>query len=58
MLDGVALGYDMTVLSDATYPPDSPPAHLEFLARWGAVARTEDVVARLSSAAEVATAIR
>ena len=44
-LDGVALGYDITVIADATYPPDSPD--LDSLAEWCAVRPVEDVLAAL-----------
>ncbi len=44
-LDGVALGYDITVIADATYPPDSPD--LGTLAGWCAVRPTADVLAGL-----------
>ena len=49
VFDGVAFGYDMSVLSDATYPPDSPPAHMDFLGRWCAVRATNDVVSEISA---------
>jgi nicotinamidase-related amidase len=42
MFDGIALGYDLSVLGDATYPPESP--HVEFLARWCPVLPTEDAL--------------
>lgn len=44
-LDGVALGYDITVIADATYPPDSPD--LPSLAEWCAVRPTAEVLAGL-----------
>lgn len=44
-LDGVALGYDITVIADATYPPDSPD--LDTLAGWCAVRPTGEVLAGL-----------
>ncbi len=44
-LDGVALGYDITVVADATYPPDSPD--LGALAEWCAVRPAGDVLADL-----------
>ena len=44
-LDGVALGYDITVIADATYPPDSPD--LGSLAEWCVVRPTSDVLAAL-----------
>ena len=44
-LDGVALGYDITVIADATYPPDSPD--LGALAEWCAVRPVDDVLAAL-----------
>ena len=43
--DGVALGYDMTVIADATYPADS--LELKTLARWCAVRPTADVLPEL-----------
>src|SRR5207245_5639602 len=46
VLDGVALGYDITVIADATYPPDSPD--LATLARWCAVRPTADVLPELA----------
>ena len=49
MFDGLALGYDITVLADATYPPDSP--HVDLLAQWCAVRPTDEVLAALSSVA-------
>ena len=48
-LDGVALGYDITVIADATYPPDSPD--LPSLAEWCSVRPTAEVLANLGSAA-------
>ncbi len=48
-LDGVALGYDVTVIADATYPPDSPD--LSTLGEWCAVRPTAEVLASLSPAA-------
>jgi nicotinamidase-related amidase len=45
MFDGIALGYDITVVSDATYPPDSP--HVDFLAQWCAVKSSKEVLAEL-----------
>ena len=48
-LDGVTLGYDITVIADATYPPDSPD--LDSLAEWCAVRPTAEVLAGLGSAA-------
>ncbi len=47
-LDGVALGYDVTVIADATYPPDSPD--LATLGEWCTVRPTEEVLASLSPA--------
>ncbi len=47
-LDGVALGYDITVIADATYPPDSPD--LPSLAEWCSVRPTTEVLANLGSA--------
>ncbi|MCY4583215.1 MAG: cysteine hydrolase [Chloroflexi bacterium] len=44
-LDGVALGYDITVIADATYPPDSPG--LDSLAEWCSVRPTAEVLAGL-----------
>ena len=44
-LDGVALGYDITVIADATYPPDSPD--LGSLAEWCSVRPTAEVLADL-----------
>ena len=44
-LDGVALGYDITVIADATYPPDSPD--LPSLAEWCEVRPTAEVLAGL-----------
>ena len=46
-LDGVTLGYDVTVVGDATYPPDS--ADLETLGQWCAVRATDDVLPALAS---------
>ena len=46
-LDGVALGYDITVIADATYPPDSPD--LSSLAEWCAVRPTADVLSSLGT---------
>jgi nicotinamidase-related amidase len=46
MFDGIALGYDMTIVGDATYPPESP--QLEFLGRWCPVRSADDVVAEIS----------
>jgi nicotinamidase-related amidase len=43
--DGVALGYDITVLSDATYPVDSPG--LQALTQWCTVRPTADVLPEL-----------
>ena len=54
MFDGIALGYDVTVVSDATYPPDSP--HVEFLAQWCAVKSTREVLAELPPLAPGAAA--
>jgi nicotinamidase-related amidase len=47
--EGVGLGYAMTIVSDATYPPDDP--YLEVLANRGAVRATADVLAGLLRAA-------
>ena len=44
-LDGVTLGYDITVIADATYPPDSPD--LASLAEWCAIRPTAEVLAGL-----------
>jgi nicotinamidase-related amidase len=49
MFDGLALGYDITILADATYPPDSP--HVEFLAQWCTVRPTDDVLSTLPALA-------
>ncbi|MYA50882.1 MAG: cysteine hydrolase [Chloroflexi bacterium] len=46
-LDGVALGYDITVIADATYPPDSPD--LPSLAEWCSVRPTAEVLANLGA---------
>ncbi|MEA2639148.1 MAG: hypothetical protein QOF51_542, partial [Chloroflexota bacterium] len=48
VMDGTALGYDMTVLADATYPPESPQPHLDFLAPWARVRTTDEVIAELA----------
>ena len=48
-LDGVALGYDITVIADATYPPDSPD--LPSLGEWCSVRPTAEVLTNLGSAA-------
>lgn len=48
VFDGLALGYEMTVIADATYPPNSP--HLEALSQWCDVRATESVLAGLRSA--------
>ena len=45
--DALALGYDVTVVADATYPPDSP--HLEVLAEWCSVRPTSEVLDELSA---------
>lgn len=47
VFDGLALGYDVTVIADATYPPDS--AHLDVLARWCSIRPTAEVLDELSS---------
>jgi len=47
VFDGLALGYDVTVIADATYPPDS--AHLDVLARWCSVRPTAEVLQEVSS---------
>ena len=47
-LDGVTLGYDVTVVGDATYPPDS--ADLATLGQWCAVRATDDVLPSLAPA--------
>ena len=46
-LDGVTLGYDITVIADATYPPDSPD--LSSLAEWCSVRPTAEVLASLEA---------
>ena len=45
-LDGVALGYDVTVIGDATY--GGGPAALDFLRQWCSVRQTADVVPELT----------
>ena len=47
VFDGLARGYDVTVIADATYPPDS--AHLDVLARWCSVRPTAEVLEQMSS---------
>jgi nicotinamidase-related amidase len=44
--EGVGLGYAMTIVSDATYPPDDP--YLAVLANRGVVRSTADVLAALA----------
>lgn len=44
--DGVALGYDITVIGDATYPVEGPG--LEMLSRWCTVRPTADVLPELA----------
>jgi nicotinamidase-related amidase len=46
--DGFALGYDVTVVGDATYPADSPD--LEELGEWCAVRTTADILPTLAAA--------
>ena len=46
--DGVALGYDITVARDATYPVNSPD--LEALGRWCTVLPTSDILSELIAA--------
>jgi nicotinamidase-related amidase len=46
VFDGLALGYDVTVISDAVYPPDSPG--LQTLAQWCTVVPSADVLEELS----------
>ena len=53
-LDGVALGYDITVVADATYPPDSPD--LDALAEWCAVRPAGEVLAGLGASQAPASA--
>ncbi len=45
--DGFALGYDVTVIGDATYPADSPD--LETLGQWCAVRTTADILPTLKA---------
>ena len=45
--DGVALGYDVTVIGDATYPVEGPG--LEMLSRWCAVRTAADVLPELTN---------
>jgi nicotinamidase-related amidase len=45
-LDGVELGYDVTVVGDATY--GGGPAALDFLSRWCTVRPTADVIRELT----------
>jgi nicotinamidase-related amidase len=45
--DGLALGYDMTVVADAVYPPGA--AGLAALARWCPVRPATDVLAELAA---------
>jgi nicotinamidase-related amidase len=47
-LDGVALGYDVTVIGDATY--GGGPSALEFLTKWCTVRQTADVLPELTTA--------
>jgi ureidoacrylate peracid hydrolase len=46
VFDGLALGYDITVAADATYPPDSP--HLGVLAEWCRVRPTRELIEELT----------
>jgi nicotinamidase-related amidase len=47
VLDGVALGYDITVVGDATYPAE--PTGRKMLEDWCAVRSSPEVVAELSA---------
>jgi hypothetical protein len=47
VFDGLALGYDVTVAADATYPPDSP--HLEVLAEWCKVRPTGALIEEIGA---------
>jgi nicotinamidase-related amidase len=47
--EGVSLGYEMTLISDATYPADSP--YVEMLADLAEIRPTESLLQELTTAA-------